>query len=150
MNAPALLADVPSALLLSARVSATLDSTFDAGALVVVVDATHWGKLALERSPAGEATIVSVVTRTRSDDCNSFAVTTDGYWLRIAVMPPAVAFHASADGAAWSLIRHFALGTDAPLRIGLEAQSPLGEGCTATFSDVALEYRRLAELRDGS
>lgn len=134
--------------LLSAHVEAELAGTFDAGALVLWADERTWGKLALERSPAGAATIVSVVTRGVSDDCNSWTLDEPAAWLRIARIGDAYAFHASRDGRRWDLVRHFRL--EAPdVQVGFEVQSPLGEGCTARFSEIAFEQRTLADLRDG-
>jgi uncharacterized protein len=133
---------------LSALVEAELASTFDAGALLVRGGTRTWGKLALELSPEGEPTIVSVVTRGRSDDCNSVVVAGRRAWLRVARMGDAFAFHSSADGRRWSLVRHFHL--PGVTEAGFAAQSPTGPGCAATFSDVRLERRTLAELRDGS
>jgi regulation of enolase protein 1 (concanavalin A-like superfamily) len=135
--------------LLSARVDAALAATFDAGALVLWADERTWGKLALERSPAGAATIVSVVTRGVSDDCNSWTLEEPSTWLRIARIGDAYAFHASRDGRWWELVRHFRL-EGANVQVGFEAQSPFGDGLTARFSEISFETRTLADLRDGS
>jgi uncharacterized protein len=148
-SAAAQLFPVEGDYLLSARVEAGLAETFDAGALVLWADERTWGKLALERSPAGAATVVSVVTRGVSDDCNSWTLDEPVAWLRIARMGAAYAFHASLDGARWDLVRHFRLEA-ANVQVGFEAQSPFGDGCTARFSEIAFEARTLADLRDGS
>ncbi len=108
-NATMQLVEAPGDFQLRACVSAPLASTFDAGALVVYASPEAWGKLALERSPQGEATIVSVVTRGVSDDANSFVVSENSAWLRISRNGEAIAFHASDDGLWWSLIRWFTL-----------------------------------------
>ena len=134
--------------LLSARVDAGLAATFDAGALVVWADERTWGKLALERSPAGAATVVSVVTRGVSDDCNSWTLDEPAAWLRIARIGDAYAFHASRDGSRWDLVRHFRLEA-ASVSAGFEAQSPLGEGCTARFSEIAFTASTLGDIRSG-
>ena len=148
-NAPSLLREVEGDFVLSAYVEAELAATFDAGALVVRRDERTWAKLALERSPAGDPTVVSVVTRGVSDDCNSWTLDAPSVWLRIARIGDAYAFHASRDGARWELVRHFRL--DAPdAEAGFEAQSPTGDGCVATFTSVTLESRTLGDLRDGS
>jgi hypothetical protein len=42
------------------------------------------------------------------------------------------------------------LGEGSALSVGFEVQSPLGEGCTARFTDVRFSPTTLAELRDGS
>ncbi|MFL5908965.1 MAG: DUF1349 domain-containing protein, partial [Gaiellaceae bacterium] len=34
--------------------------------------------------------------------------------------------------------------------VGLEAQSPTGDGCEVRFDEIRFEPRRLSDLRDGS
>jgi regulation of enolase protein 1 (concanavalin A-like superfamily) len=148
LGAPRQLVDAPDGdWTLSARVSAQLAATFDAGALLLWVDERTWAKLAFERSPAGEGMVVSVVTRGLSDDCNSVVVDGDAVWLRIARVGEAFAFHASDDGERWDFVRHFAL--DGEPQIGFLAQSPTGDGCSATFDPVRLQAARLRDLRSG-
>jgi regulation of enolase protein 1 (concanavalin A-like superfamily) len=149
LNAPMLLGATDGDFLLSARVSAQLRATFDAGALMLHASERTWAKLALERSPQGEAMIVSVVTRGVSDDANAAVVGGDSAWLRVARIAGACALHASADGERWDLVRHFALEAPDGLAAGFLAQSPTGEGCTATFDDVRFAARTLGDLRDG-
>jgi uncharacterized protein len=150
LDAPRLAARVEGDFRLSARVRADLRATFDAGALVLHGDDATWAKLALERSPEGRATIVTVVTRGLSDDANAWSVDGDTVWLRIARMGGACALHASDDGVRWELVRHFALEAPGGLSVCFSAQSPTGEGCTATFDDVRFLAGGLGDLRDGS
>jgi regulation of enolase protein 1 (concanavalin A-like superfamily) len=148
LGAPHRLIDAPDGdWQLSARVRADLRSDFDAGALILWADEHTWAKLAFERSPQGEGMIVSVVTRGLSDDCNSTVVDGDHVWLRISRVGAAFAFHASADGERWDFVRHFALDGDP--KPGFEAQSPTGDGCAATFSEIRLRAARLRDLRSG-
>ena len=150
-NAPALVGGAPSGdFLLSARVAVEFASVFDAGALVLFGRDLAWAKLCLEYSPQHEPMIVSVVTRELSDDCNSFVVEGNSAWLRVARIGRTFAFHASTDGSAWRLVRHFALEPDGELLAGFETQSPLGEGCTALFTDIRYERRTLADIRSGA
>jgi hypothetical protein len=95
--------------------------------------------------------VVSVVTREVSDDANAFVVPERSVWLRVSRLGRVYAFHASVDGKTWTLVRVFSLG-DAVTghRIGFEAQSPTGDGCTVTFDDIRFTRQRLEELRDGS
>jgi uncharacterized protein len=74
----------------------------------------------------------------------------DGVWLRVARIGATCALHSSSDGQRWDLVRHFALDAPDGLAAGFLAQSPTGEGCTATFDGVRFEARTLADLRDGS
>jgi regulation of enolase protein 1 (concanavalin A-like superfamily) len=136
--------------LLSALVRAGLVSTFDAAVLQVAVRDDLWAKLCLELSPQGHPTIVSVVTRGVSDDCNSADLGGAETYLRIARLGRTFAFHYSLDGCFWHLVRYFTLGPDlAGLRVGFAAQSPTGRSCTATFSAITYRPALLADLRGG-
>jgi regulation of enolase protein 1 (concanavalin A-like superfamily) len=150
LNAPALVGSPSGDFLLSSRVAVEFASTFDAGALVLYGDQRVWAKLCFERSPAREPMVVSVVTRDLSDDCNSTVVDADHVWLRVARIGPAFAFHSSGDGATWNLVRHFALPPTDELLVGFEAQSPLGEGCTASFTEIDYATRTLSDIRSGA
>jgi regulation of enolase protein 1 (concanavalin A-like superfamily) len=135
----------------SARVSVDFGATFDAGVLLLWVDDQHWGKLCFEFSPAGEPMIVSVVARGVADDANAFVVDGHTTWLRISRIDRAFAYHVSLDGTTWRMIRFFAIdGAGAGVRIGFEAQSPTGDGCTVTFDEIRFSQERLLDLRDGS
>ncbi|MBO0869262.1 MAG: DUF1349 domain-containing protein [Micromonosporaceae bacterium] len=150
LNAPRLVGMPPAGdFQLSARVSVDFASTFDAGVLLVWADDARWAKLCFEFSPAGEPTVVSVVTRRTSDDANAFTLTGSTVWLRISRLSRAYAFHASTDGRSWTFVRHFEIGSDSA-RIGFESQSPKGTGCTAVFDEIRFATARLGDLRDGS
>ncbi|HEY2074189.1 MAG TPA: DUF1349 domain-containing protein [Gaiellaceae bacterium] len=150
LNAPRSLSRAEGMFQLSARVQVDFEETFDAGVLLVWFDERTWAKLCLEYSPAHEPMVVSVVTRGLSDDSNSFVVPDGDAWLRISrVAPAAFAFHASVDGERWELIRHFSLGDGADPEVGFLAQSPLGEGCTATFTEIRDVAERLDDIRSG-
>jgi hypothetical protein len=95
--------------------------------------------------------VVSVVTRGVSDDANAFVVPERSVRLRVSRLDRAYAYHASTDGKTWTLIRVFTLGDDVTAhRVGFEVQSPTGDGCTATFSEIHFTRERLGDLRDGS
>jgi regulation of enolase protein 1 (concanavalin A-like superfamily) len=136
---------------LSARVTVDFRSQYDAGVLMLWSDEEHWGKFCFELSPSSAPMVVSVITRGVSDDANAFTVEDRTIWLRVSRIDRAYAYHASTDGTTWQLIRVFHLGDDTTgHRIGFEAQSPTGDGCTVTFDRIAFAPQRLADLRDGS
>ncbi len=136
---------------LSARVTVDFAAQFDAGVLLIWHDDAHWAKLCFEFSPAGEPMVVSVVTLGVSDDANSFVVPERTVWLRVSRIDRVYAYHASTDGVDWALVRVFTLGDAvAEHRLGLEVQSPTGDGCTVRFEAVRLLDQRLGDLRDGS
>jgi regulation of enolase protein 1 (concanavalin A-like superfamily) len=149
LNAPRLLGSPVGDFQLSARVTVEFAATFDAGVLLLYADDRAWAKLCFERSPQGEALVVSVVTRGVSDDANSFAVAGRTAWLRVTRVGPAYAFHASADGGRWRFVRHFALDAPGGVAVGFLAQSPTGSGCTAVFADVRHSPETLVDLRSG-
>ena len=149
LDAPGLVGRTKSDFLFSARVEVDFASTFDAGVLAVWRDEQTWAKLCFEYSPDGEAMVVSVVTRTTSDDCNSTVIAGNAVWLRIARIGQQFAFHASNDGTAWRLVRHFALTADDEIELGFAAQSPLGGGCAARFTEIRFSPTTLADLRSG-
>lgn len=152
-NAPCLLTVPPTGdWQLSARISVEFAETYDAGALMLWAGPDRWAKLAYERSPQGAGMVVTVVTRGRSDDANGYTVDGDAVSLRISHVNGAYACHASLDGSTWDFVRHFSMdGLDpAQARVGFEVQSPMGEGCRARFTHMALAATTLADLRDGS
>jgi regulation of enolase protein 1 (concanavalin A-like superfamily) len=152
LNAPRLIGVPDPRFQLSALVDVEFGSTFDAGVLLVWANERSWAKLCLEYSPAGQPMVVSVVTRGRSDDANSRDVEGSNTWLRISRSTAgSLAFHAATDGVHWSLIRHFSLDVepDAALRVGFLAQSPTGDGCRASFTQLRYLPEALDDLRGG-
>ncbi len=147
-HAPLLLFPAAQPCLLSAQVSANHLATYDAGVLMVYESPLMWAKFCLELSPQGLPTIVSVVTKGVSDDCNAFPVHGPAF-MRIARLEQAYAFHTSQDGSRWDLIRYFKLEDSRNAQLGFEAQSPTGSGCTASFREIRFEPRLLKELRSG-
>ncbi len=140
--------DAPS-FILSAHVQLAGSATYDAGVLFVAVSDDTWAKFCLEVSPAGTPTIVSVVTRGVSDDCNSVTLAAPEVYLRVAKTGNTLAFHYSLDGSFWHMVRYFSLGELASARIGFVAQSPVGQGAHVTFSRFAYRTGELTNLRDG-
>jgi uncharacterized protein len=146
---PLLICEPSGDFALSARVAVEFASTYDAGVLVLYRDDSTWAKLCFERSPQEQPTVVSVVNRRVSDDCNHFAVDGNRIWLRIARGGDCFAFHASTDGALWQLVRYFGLDDATGISVGFVAQSPTGEGCRVGFDEIRYEAGRLADLRAG-
>ena len=152
LNAATLLSVPPAGdFQFSARVEVDFRSQYDAGVLLLWLDDRNWAKLCFEFSPAQQPMIVSVVTRGISDDANAFTVNGRTVWLRVSRIGAVYAYHASTDGKSWTMVRVFGLGGEPDRhQVGFEAQSPTGEGCTVTFSDVRFASRTLSDLRDGS
>ena len=55
--------------------------------------------------------------------------------------------HYSLDGERFDMVRLFQLPAGESVKVGLESQSPAGEGGLRFFSDVSLEKRTVQNLR---
>lgn len=148
-NSPRLLFTPPGNFVLSAKVTVEFAATFDAGVLLLYENQSSWAKLCFEYSPQKQPMIVSVVTRGYSDDCNSVCIDGNQIYLRIAKLDQAFAFHYSEDGHFWHLIRYFALGQTESVAVGFSSQSPMGERCTAVFSEISYAATKLTDIRSG-
>jgi uncharacterized protein len=145
-NAPILLFVPDSDYVFSARVGVKFATKWDAGALMLWGDDHHWAKLSYELSPDRVPTLVTVVTRGLSDDCNSRELRQDSVYLRIARSGKTYVLYFSVDGREWQIVRTFSLDTDIPVRVGFEAQSPAGSGAAATFSSISYDPHRIGNI----
>jgi regulation of enolase protein 1 (concanavalin A-like superfamily) len=149
-NAPiALFVPPDSTFRLQARVTVEFDAMYDAGTIFVYAGDALWGKLCFEYSPQGQPMVVSVVTRGVSDDCNSVSIGDRSVYLRVHRRMDVLAFHYSLDGQYWHFVRYFSLGHLEQLRVGFSTQSPTGQGCRATFSEIRYTPGALSDLRNG-
>jgi uncharacterized protein len=138
---------------LSAHVWVDYTKTFDSGVLLGYVDDSTWFKICAELDPHGIPRIVTVVTRNgASDDSNGWPISGPGAFLRISRLGTIFALHASSDGVSWELARYFTLHVPAeqPIRVGILAQSPMGDGTTVVFSRLRFGATTLTDVRDGS
>ena len=136
--------------ILSSRTEVAFASTYDAGVLVVQGRRDQWAKLCFERAPSGTPTIVSVVNKGVSDDSNSVPIEGNRVFLRVAGLGKGVfAFHYSLDGEYWHLVRYFSLQQVEGLEVGFSSQSPTGESCRSTFSEIRYDRKKLENLRSG-
>lgn len=135
--------------LLSAKISVDFASIFDAGGLLVQRSGDLWAKLCFEYSQQREPTIVSVVTRGISDDCNSVVINSREIYLRITHGMKIIAFHYSTDGRYWHLVRYFTLGEPGTIKAGFLSQSPTGQGCLVGISEISYSPGVLKDYRSG-
>jgi regulation of enolase protein 1 (concanavalin A-like superfamily) len=145
-TAPILLFTPGPDYVLSARVTVQFTTKWDAGALMLWGDDHHWAKLSYEFSPDQKPTLVTVVTRGLSDDCNSLSLTGDSVYLRMAKSGNTYVFYFATDGKNWQILRTFSLDTDLPIRVGFESQSPEGSGAVAKFSAITYDPHRISNI----
>lgn len=149
-NAPRLAFAPDDVYTIQAKVKVDFQADYDAGAFIVWANERHWAKFAFEFSPQKQPTLVSVVTHDVSDDCNSLVMDENKVYLRVAKLVGAYAFHASVDGRTWHLIRYFSSATLENATVNFSAQSPMGEGCTAVFSEIGYTAVLLENIRNGT
>ncbi|MGA7630922.1 MAG: DUF1349 domain-containing protein [Terriglobales bacterium] len=147
-TAPILLFTPSDDYVLSTKVKVGFKTKWDAGALMVWADDRHWAKLSFELSPAGQPTMVTVVTRDRSDDCNSLTILGATVYIQIAKSGPAYVFYWSTDGKNWQVLRVFSLGDSSRPRIGFESQSPAGDGTEVFFSEIHYSTQKITDIYD--
>jgi len=148
-SAPILLFAPGADYVLNAKVGVAFHTKWDAAAFMIWADDHHWAKLSFELSPDNQPTMVTVVTRGLSDDCNSIPVTGTEVFLQIARSGNTYVFYSSVDGREWKILRTFSLDTDRKQMVGFEAQSPAGEGADATFSEIHYSPTKIKNIYTG-
>jgi len=133
---------------LSTRVQVDMIDDYDAAVMMVMINDDHWAKLCYEYTYK-RPMIVSVVTQGVSDDCNSLAVPETGIYLRMTRFGDCFAFHYSHDAEWWEMVRYFRLKSDGPVKVGIEAQSPTGNGCRVAFSHLKFSKEPIRDIRSG-
>ncbi len=135
-DAPMVLFTPDSNFTFVARATATFKAVYDVAALVLYQDADYWAKFCFENSVNKQPTIVSVVNRKFSDDCNSITTTDAFAYLAVIKNGLEVSFQYSPDGKQWRMIRNFRLETGKNIRIGFAVHGSRGDGFNASFSDI--------------
>lgn len=148
-NAPFLYQEVTGDFVFSAKVRPNFKTVYDACALMVIENDVLWTKAAFEKSDFGTTAAVCVVTDGVSDDANGCNIAQDEVWLKIARVGNVFSTHYSLDGVTYNMVRLFRLNVGETVKVGLEAQSPAGEGGLRYFTDVVLEHKTVANLRQG-
>ncbi|MBE5794512.1 MAG: DUF1349 domain-containing protein [Clostridiales bacterium] len=148
-NAPFFYTDVTGDFVFRAKVRPNFQSVYDACALMVIQDETLWTKAAFEKSDFGTTAAVCVVTNGISDDANGCNIQQDEVWLQIVRVGDVFCTHYSLDGENFYMVRLFHLPVEKTVKVGIEAQSPAGEGGLRFYSDLSLENRTVENLRAG-
>ena len=148
-NAPVFCELIDFNFIATVKVEPDFTASYDAGTLMVLGDDDHWFKAAFEMTDLGYTSIVSVVTDSFSDDCNSERVSEKAVWLKIIRKGPCWSIHYSLDGQKWKMVRYFSLDLSKEIRVGVSAQSPVGEGCRVQFSEFSITENNCTDLRMG-
>ena len=148
-NAPFLYTEVTGDFVFRAKVRPNFRTVYDACALMVIQDEKLWTKAAFEKSDFGTTAAVCVVTNGVSDDANGCNIDQEEVWLQIVRVGDVFCTHYSLDGETFYMVRLFHLPVEKTVKVGIEAQSPAGEGGLRFYSDITLENRTVKNLRAG-
>ena len=150
VNAPFFYEEVTGDFVLRARVSHDFVSTYDACVLLAFEDEQLWAKACFEYTDYDTHSVVSVMTNGRSDDANSVDVDGNEVWLQLARRGNVFGIHYSTDGKEYRMARLANLPMGETIKVGLVAQSPMGEGGDRYFRDVELKKISLKNIRNGN
>lgn len=133
------------------QVELEFKNLYDAAALLVYENENVWAKLALENSdlPCRKPAVVSVVTNRISDDCNGPVMDKNSVWLQVSRVDDCFAFHYSVDGEEYQMVRVFTLPVGKTVKVGFEAQAPVGEGGDRYYKNISIENKRVNNIRAG-
>lgn len=148
-NAPFFYTEVTGDFVFRAKVRPNFKSVYDACALMVIQDEKLWTKAAFEKSDFGTTAAVCVVTNGVSDDANGCNIAQDEVWLQIVRVGDVFCTHYSLDGERFDMVRLFHLPVEKTVKVGIEAQSPAGDGGLRFYSEISLETRTVRNLRAG-
>ncbi len=148
-TAPLLFRKIEGDFVAKALVQPDFSSQWNAVSLMMHADSLNWIKLAFENSDATGPSIVSVVTRDRSDDANGAILKNEtNIWLAIARKGPLYALHWSKNGENYTMARLSKMPEADTVRIGVEFQSPVGETATHYLHYFTIEQRTVSNLRN--
>lgn len=149
-SAPLLYREVTGDFVATALVKPSFDTVWNAACLMVHADSSHWIKLAFENSDATGPSIVTVVTNGVSDDANGAILNGQkSVWLRLIRKGDLYALHWSVDGQEFKMARLCRMPPAAAIKVGMEAQSPVGEATSHSFLFFSLENKTVKDLRKG-
>ncbi len=148
-DAPYLYREVTGDFRARVKVRPDHDTMYDAGALMVRQDASHWAKLCYEGTDFGTTAAISVVTDGTSDDANGADLVSPELWLQVVRQGDVFALHYSLDGENWRMVRLFRLALPETVKVGLVAQCPIGMGTRVDFYDFSISQQPVANIRAG-
>ncbi|GGF65299.1 DUF1349 domain-containing protein [Alteromonas lipolytica] len=149
-SAPFLFYEANGDFVATAVVEPDFSSTWNAVSVMVMLDAVNWIKFAFEYSDATGKSIVSVVTKSLSDDANGVRLPdTDKVWLRVIRKGDLYSMFWSVNGEQFYMARLTRMKSQAIVKVGVEAQSPLKQAATHKIHYFGVEPKTVTNLRTG-
>ena len=148
-NAPYYFDFIDFDFIASVKIEPEFNSTYDAGAILIFDNEKHWIKVAFELTDLGYSSVVTVVTKNSSDDCNGEQIKENAVWLRILRKNTIWSVHYSLDGKNWKMVRYFELDLNREVKVGVISQSPIGNGCKVIFTEFNIKKNNFQDMRKG-
>ena len=148
-NAPFYYLEVAGDFVMKVKVSLDFKDVYDAAAIMVMENEQVWAKACFELTDFNTHAVVSVVTNQISDDANGCNIDGNSVWLQVSRVGRVFSFHYSLDGDNFFMMRVFGLPVSNTVKVGLLAQSPMGEGGKRHYDDFSLEHKTVRNIRTG-
>jgi regulation of enolase protein 1 (concanavalin A-like superfamily) len=144
-NAPKLLFEADENFVLTVSIEHAFYSKWDGGAIVIKQDSLNWIKFCFEKDYTDAKRVVSVVTKSISDDCNSVEMNANKVFYKLAKADNVITLYCSTNGIKWYLVRHLQFDTRKGFRVGFLAQSPTGNQCEVKFSNIVYQVKKIKD-----
>lgn len=148
-NAPYYYTEIDGDFVLTVKVSHDFKDTYDSASVMVMKDPKCWAKCCFELTDFGTHAVVSVVTKGDSDDANGCNLEGNTAWLRICRVKNNFAFHYSADGENFYMMRFFHMPAEPIVKVGLLAQAPTGSGGARIYENLSIVKKTVKNIRAG-
>ena len=148
-NAPFYYQETEGDFVLRAKVRLEFVSTYDACVLFAYEQDKLWAKACFEFTDIGTHAVVSVMTNEYSDDANGVNIDGSEVWLQLSRKGDVFAVHYALDGENFMMARVARLPMKSTIKVGVCAQSPIGQGGDRFFDHISLEQRTLEDIRSG-
>jgi regulation of enolase protein 1 (concanavalin A-like superfamily) len=149
-TAPLLYKEISGDFVATSLVRPDFSSMWNAVCMMVHIDSLNWIKFAFENSDATGPSIVSVVTKQISDDANG-AILNDQkeIWLKLVRKSNNYSMLWSLDGKDYKMARLTSLPPTPAVKIGVEAQCPVGPSARHEILYFNIEKKTVKDLRTG-
>ena len=149
-TAPYLFMEIKGDFVAKAHIQPDFSSQWNAVALMVFLDEDHWIKFAFENSDTTGPSIVTVVTKSLSDDANGVILADSrAIWLKLIRKGNNYSMLWSKDDTDYKMARLTTLPESTSVKIGVEAQCPVGPIATHSISHLSLEEKTVRDMRKG-
>jgi uncharacterized protein len=149
VNAPFYYNEVEGDFVFRAKIGLEFVTMFDACVLFAYEHDKLWAKACFEYTDLRIPAVVTVMTNEYSDDANCVNIDGTEVWLQLSRKGQLFAIHYSLDGEHFYMARITRLPMSNKIKVGVVAQSPIGQGGDRCFEFLSLEHQAPDNIRTG-